>query len=91
MTNIRKCSSLKPGEQVVFNITGEFGPFESTLDGHVDFVMQERRKVSVHYLAGYRDRHSDIPYENMLAVYNPDGEVMHFKGVVGPSDKLIAE
>lgn len=32
-----------------------------------------------------------IPYEDMLAVYNPNGDYMRFSGVEGPSDELISE
>lgn len=37
------------------------------------------------------DRHDFIPFDDMLAVYNPNGEMMKFGNISGKSDLLIPE
>ena len=89
---VRKCSSLKIGEKVVFK-ADEFGLKDVVLDGDVNApgLSAQGDKVSVIYLAGYKCRNTWVPFDKMLGVYNPEGEVINFGGVVGPSDRLVAE
>ena len=87
----RNCSSLKPNEQVVFKIYSDIYKEKIPTYGNVTFVNTERRTVDVNWLEGYKDRHDTIAYEDMLAVYNPEGETMKFKGISGRSDILIPE
>lgn len=88
---IRKIESLKAGEEVVFNIYNDIYEEKRPINGTVDFVNKELKIVSVSYLYGYKNMDAFIPYEDMLAVYNPNGDYMKFNGVEGPSDELIAE
>lgn len=85
----RKCSSLKNGEQVVFKIYSDILERKTPMDGTVIYV--KNNKVCVSYLYGYQSRTDDIPFEDMLAVYNPKGELMHFENIHWCSNKLIAE
>ena len=36
-----------------------------------------------------KDRKNDVPFEDMLAVYNPEGEMIRFKNISGKSDTLV--
>ena len=85
----RAINSLLPGESVVFNIYDDIFGRKSPIDGTVDFVNDELKFVSVSYLYGYQNRDAFIPYEDMLAVYNPNGEYMTFGCICGKSDILI--
>lgn len=87
----RKCSSLQSNEQVVFNLYSEIFERKVPMDGSVIFVLPNRKEVMVSYLEGYKDRHDNISYEDMLAVYDKDGEEMYFENIHGPSELLIAE
>ena len=72
----RKCSSLQSNEQVVFNLYSEIFERKVPMDGFVIFVLPNRKEVMVSYLEGYKDRRDNISYEDMLAVYDKDGEEM---------------
>lgn len=87
---VRPCSSLKNGEQVVFKYFSEVLKRNTYEEGTVDFVDANNKNVSVSYLEGYKDRHDDIPFNRMVAVYNSSGKVMKFDHISGPSDLLGA-
>lgn len=87
----RKVTSLQPGEHVVFRVYNDIYKEKRPIDGTVDFINTDKRLVSVSYLYGYNNMDAFIPYEDMLAVYNPDGKYMRFNGVEGLSDELISE
>ena len=86
----RTCASLKQGEQVVFKIYSDIYEEKRPMDGFVIYVNTDRRVVWVSYLEGYKDRSDAIPFEDMLAVYNPNGEMMNFDNISGKSDLLIS-
>lgn len=87
----RKCTSLQSGEQVVFMIHSDILGKKIPMDGSVIFVHENTKKVCVSWLSGYKDMHDSIPFEDMLAVYNPAGEMMKFDNISGKSDLLIPE
>lgn len=87
----RKCSSLKLNEIVVFKIYNDIYEEKRPMDGTVIDVEQERKIVWVSWLEGYKNRLDLIPFEDMLAVYNPEGEMMKFDNISGRSDILVAE
>ena len=87
----RKCSSLKSNEQVVFKIHSDIFGKKIPMDGSVISVYENTKKVDVSWLQGYKDMHDLIPFEDMLAVYNPEGKVMKFDNISGKSDLLIPE
>jgi hypothetical protein len=87
----RKVTSLQPGEHVVFRVYNDIYKGKRPIDGTVDFINTDKRLVSVSYLYGYNNMDAFIPYEDMLAVYNPNGDYMRFSGVEGLSDELIPE
>lgn len=87
----RKCTSLKRNEQVVFLIYSDIYNRKIPMDGSVISVNEGTRKVDISWLEGYKDRHDSILYEDMLAVYNPEGEIMKFENISGKSDLLIPE
>lgn len=87
----RKCTSLKRNEQVVFLIHSDIYNRKIPMDGSVISVNESTRKVDISWLEGYKDRHDSISYEDMLAVYNPEGEMMKFENISGKSDLLIPE
>lgn len=87
----RKCTSLKENENVVFKIYSDIFKKKIPMDGSVLFVNENTRKVCISWLEGYKDRHDFISFEDMLAVYNPNGEMMRFDNIHGTSDLLIPE
>lgn len=87
----RKCTSLKENERVVFFIYSNIYEKKIHMDGTVSFIYPETKKVCVSWLEGYKDRCDFIPFEDMLAVYNPNGEMMRFENISGRSDILIPE
>ena len=87
----RKCSELQPSEAVVFKRPSDIYKRKIEDWGNVDYVDKERHVVSITYLEGYKSRNYDCPFEDMLAVYNPDGERMKFGSISGYSDYLLPE
>lgn len=88
---MRKCSSLLMNEQVIFKVYSDIYKEKIPEIGSVINVNNKRKTVAVCYLDGYKSRTEDISYEDMLAVYNPNGVIMQFNNISGPSDKLIAK
>lgn len=87
----RKCTSLQSNEQVVFKIYSDIYGKKIPMDGSVISVYKNAKKVGVSWLEGYKDRYDFIPFEDMLAVYNPNGDMMKFDNISGKSDLLIPE
>lgn len=86
---IRECGSLKENEQVVFNRYCNIFKDKVPETGSVVSVNLNNNTVCVSWLEGYKDRKDDVPFEDMLAVHNPEGEMMRFKNISGNSDKLV--
>lgn len=87
----RSCSSLSVNEQVVFNVYSDIYKHKIPETGTVIGINKERKEVVVDWLEGYKDRHDNIPFDDMLAVYNPNGEILHFNNISGPSDVLVPD
>lgn len=87
----RRCSDLKKMEQVVFRVDPYYQGNKEVFFGNVINVYPENARVDVVYLEGYHSRSDFIPYDDMLAVYDEDGEMMSFDGVSGRSVLLKAE
>lgn len=87
-----RCSELKQGDVVVFNVTVYADGKEETYDGNVISVNNERKTVSVCYLEGYKSRNDNIPFNKMIAKADENGEEMLFGGWIrGKSVLLEAE
>ena len=86
-----KCSELTKNRPVVFNLHNEIYGEKKPIDGTVVYVLHEKRTVCVSYLDGYKSMTEDIPYEDMLAAYDKNGEMMRFDNIKGPSVLLVAE
>lgn len=82
----RSCKSLKENEQVVFLIHSNIYGKKIYEEGNVIYVTDTH--VCVCWLDGYKSRSNDIPFSDMVAVYNPEGEYMTFDYIKGPSDLL---
>ena len=87
----RKCTSLQSGEQVVFMIHSDILGKKIPMNGNVISVYENSKNVCVSWMEGYKDRHDTVPFEDMLAVYNSEGEMMKFDNISGKSDLLIPE
>lgn len=83
---MRKISSLKRGEHVIFLVYNSIYARKIHETGTVVYVTP--KTVAVSWLEGYKNRDDDIPYEDMVAVYNKNGEHMEFGSISGPSDLL---
>jgi len=89
--SMRKCTSLQPDEQVVFNVHSDIFKRKIPMNGSVVFVDKNKRTVNVSWLEGYREHHNDISFDDMLAVHNPAASVVRFENISGKSDLLIPE
>lgn len=87
----RKCTSLKRGEQVVFLVHSDIYNRKVPMDGSVVFVYPDRKRVLISWLEGYKNRDSVVSFNDMLAVYNPNGEIKKFENISGRSDILVPE
>lgn len=86
-----KCSELKENAQVVFKIYSDIFKRKICEIGSVIYVLPNRREVCVCYLDGYKSRSENIPYEDMVACYDENGEMMSFNNIKGKSVLLAAE
>lgn len=87
----RKCSSLLANETVIFKIYSSIFKRKICETGNVCYVNKENKTVAVSWLRGYRSEADDIPFEDMVAVSNPNGEIMTFEVFTGKSDILTNE
>ena len=86
-----KCSELQKDRPVVFKVDTYHDDRKCTQFGTVLWVNAEKKTVMVSYLEGYKDRSASIPFEDMIAAYDENGEMMSFDGVRGKSVLLTAE
>ena len=86
-----KCSELKENAQVVFKIYSDIFKRKIYETGSVIYLLPNRREVCVCYLDGYKSRSENIPYEDMVACYDENGEIMSFDNIKGESVLLAAE
>ena len=85
------CSSLPGGVEVTFMVYSDILKRKVPETGTVLWVNQDEKTVAVAWLDGYKSRTEDIPYEDMLAMYDKNGTEMSFEHIHGPSIKLVAE
>ena len=88
---MRKCSSLKKNEQVVFRTYSDIFGRKIYETGSVIYVLPNSKTVAVSYLDGYRSATEDIPYEDMVACYDDTGNYMEFDNIKGRSVFLSNE
>ena len=86
-----KCTELQKDRPVVFKVDPYYQGDKQVFDGTVLWVNENQRTVEVLYLEGYKGRYDAIPFEDMIAAYNKNGEVMDFGGVKGKSVLLTAD
>lgn len=85
---MRSCNSLKQNEHVVFNVWSDIYNHKIPMNGNVLYVDKQSKTVCVNYLYGYKSETEHVEYNDMLAVYNPDGKMMYFDNIYGCSDLL---
>lgn len=90
MANL-KCSDLQYKTPVVFLLKSDILRRKVHEVGTVHAVNTTDKTVCVSYLEGYKHRYDDIPYSDMVAAYDENGEVMKFDNIYGKSVLLIAE
>lgn len=86
-----KCSELKENTKVVFKIYSDIYKDKIYEIGSVICIFPKTKKVCVCYLDGYKSLTEDIPYEDMVACYDDNGEMMSFDNIKGKSILLVAE
>ena len=86
-----KCTELQKDRPVVFRVDPYYQGNKQVFDGTVLWVNENQRTVEVSYLEGYKDRSDAIPFEDMIAAYDENGEMMDFGGVKGKSVLLTAD
>lgn len=85
------CSDLPDGVEVIFMVHSDIHKRKIPETGTVLWIDQDEKTVAVAWLDGYKSRTEDIPYEDMLAMYDKNGTEMSFEHIHGPSITLIAE
>jgi len=81
----KNCSQLAENESIVFKIHSDIHHRKVFECGHVVRVNLESQTVCVIYLEGYKSRTADVSYNDMVAVYHPEGEFMRFENISGRS------
>lgn len=76
MNKYLKCSELEHGREIVFKVDPYHKGNKELFTGHVIYV--NNKTVCVSYLEGYKSRTDDIPFEDCVAAYDKDGEMMSF-------------
>ena len=79
----RNVKTLQKGEQVVFNIYNNI--YDKKIPEVGSVISVEPNGVWIRWLEGYRDRLDFIPFEDMIAVYDENGEMMKWHGIEGKS------
>lgn len=85
------CSALQADAEVVFMVYSAIHKRKVPETGTVLRVDEDEKTIAVVWLDGYKSRTEDIPYEDMLAVYDKTGTEMSFGCFRGSSAKLIAK
>jgi hypothetical protein len=86
-----KHADLKPNDLVIFKYFCDILGREDFQDGHVVYVDDKNKRVCVNYLEGHKSRSDDLPYERVVARFNPNGEHRVFGVLSGNSDLLVIE
>ena len=81
--NKRNVRTLQKHEQVVFYVYNNIYRKKIPQVGTVLDV--EDRGVWINWLEGYRDQCHLIPFTDMIAVYDENGEMMKWSGIEGKS------
>ena len=88
---VAPCSALQVDAEVVFMVYSAIHKRKVPEAGTVLWVDEDEKTIAVVWLDGYKSRTEDIPYEDMLAVYDKTGTEMSFGCFRGLSAKLIAK
>lgn len=87
----KKCSDLEIGNHVVFKCDPYFEGKISYYEGNVICNSASSKKICVCFLSGYKSLTETIPYEDIVAVSDPNGEYHEFPGISGRGVLLIPE
>lgn len=88
---IRECKTLQEDESVIFLRYCDIKKEKIPEVGCVVNVNLNNDTVCVSWMDGYKDRKDDIPFKDMLAVFNLEGENVRFGNISGPSDLLVPD
>lgn len=80
-----KHKEIKQDDIVLFKRHCNILNRETYQDGNVIFIDDERKLVSICWLEGYKSRNDDVPYEKVIAKYDPNGKYMEFENYSGTS------
>jgi len=80
-----KPTELKQGEQVVFLVYCDIYEEEIYEVGNVIYVDDERERIGISYLEGYKSRSEDFGYSKVISKYDKNGEFMEFGNISGNS------
>lgn len=86
-----KCSELPKDSKVLFRVDPYYQGNKSIYQGFAIIIYDHMPKICVSYLEGYKSRVDDIPYEDMIAVYDKDGPKQDIEGWKGNGYYLIPE
>lgn len=88
---VAPCSALQADAEVVFMAYSAIHKRKVPEVGTVLWVDEDEKTIAVVWLDGYKSRTEDVPYEDMLVVYDKTGTEMSFGCFRGPSAKLTAK
>ena len=80
---MKKCSELENNIPVVFKIYSDIYKEKIYETGNVIYVLPNIKEVCVCYLKGFKSLTENIPYEDMVACYDENGETMSFDKLKG--------
>lgn len=80
-----KPTELKQGEQVVFLAYSDIYEKEVYEIGNVIYIDEEKEKIGISYLEGYKSRSENFDYGKVIAKYDKNGKYMEFDNIKGNS------
>lgn len=79
----RNVRTLQKHEQVVFYVYNNI--YQKKIPEVGSVLTVEDQGVWISWLDGYKDRRELIPFTDMIAVYDENGEMMKWTGIEGKS------
>ena len=73
-----KHEDLKQDDIVIFKKYSNITNKEEFQDDNIIWIDKENKTISICYLEGYKSMNDVIPYNKVVAKYEPNGEYMRF-------------
>lgn len=80
-----KYNDLKEGDIVVFKRYNDILEKEDYQDGNIISIDTESNKATIIFLDGYKTEYETVSYDNIIAKFDANGEIMKFGSLNGTS------